>query len=336
MVSVEHLFEAWWKFRRGKRARMDIQIFERHLERNIFELHDELSSDRWRHGAYESFYVHDPKIRHIRKAAVRDRLVHQVVFDTLEKLFEPRFIFHQYASRIGKGTHRAVDALYRATRSVSRNYTRPCYALKCDVRRFFDSIDHSVLLDLIGRPLKDKKAFDLMRKVIASFDIENHFGKGIPIGNLTSQIFMNIYLNELDQFVKHDLRIEHYLRYSDDFLLLSTSRSELEACLDRIGCFLHERLLLELHPNKVSIRPLQQGIDFVGYVTLPHYRVIRTRTRKRMILRLGRSLAALERGESLQESLLQARNSYLGVLSHADAFEIRQQVLNLCSSRLPA
>jgi len=286
MTSPAALFEAWWQFRRGKAKRRDVQEFGRLLEKNVFRLSRDLQAKRYRHGAYESFCVHDPKVRHIRKASVRDRLVHQTVTNALSRIYEPRFIEHAYSSRIGKGTHRGINALRAMTWKASRNYTRPCWALKCDIRKFYDTVDHDILLHLLGQTVRDDNARWLVGEIIRSFHVEGAAGKGVPIGNLTSQIFTNVYLNELDQFIKHRLRVRFYLRYADDLVLLSPRKGELQALLPEIERFLRENLSLTLHPQKLVLRPIEQGIDFLGYVTLPHHRVLRTTTRRRMERRL--------------------------------------------------
>lgn len=327
LVSPERLFEAWYEFRKGKTQREDVQEFGRHIERHIFQLHRDLVSGRYRHAPYKSFFVHDPKRRHIRKACVRDRLVHQTLYTTLRQIYEPRFIAAVYSNRLGKGTHRAVDDLRREVRRVSRNLTRPCWTLKCDVKRFYDSVDQQVLLSILKRNIDDERAVKLLQHVIESFHIEGALGKGVPIGNLTSQIFTNIYLNEFDQFVKQNLRIKHYLRFADDCLFLSHRRDELQRLVPRIEDFLSRTLQVSLHPQKIIIRPLQHGIDYLGVVTLPYSRVLRASTRKRMMRKLRERHAALFAGEVLNlASFNQSLQSYLGILSHTDSYRLTQDV----------
>lgn len=329
IVSAESLFNAWRLFRRGKGQRKDVQLFERHLEKNIFELHRELVSKTYQHSAYSSFFIHDPKVRHIRKACVRDRLVHQAVYTVLTEIFEPRFIHHLYSSRIGKGTHRGVLALKAATLKVSKNNSRRCWALKCDIRKFYDSVDHETLLRLIARTVKDDDTNWLLQQVVRSFHFEGAPGKGLPIGNLTSQVFTNIYLNEFDQFIKHKLRQKHYLRFADDFIALSANRGDLQELLPEMRKFLSDELKLELHPRKVILRPLEQGIDFLGYVTLPHHRALRTKTKKRMLRKLSKRLDAYFEDEIDEYSISQSLQSYLGVLSHADTHKLEREIRNI-------
>jgi retron-type reverse transcriptase len=333
LTSTERLFEAWFEFRKGKTKRKDVQEFGRHAERNIFRLHRDLVSEKYSHGEYTSFFIHDPKLRHIRKACVRDRLVHQTLYTSLRQIYEPRFVDAVYSSRLGKGTHRAVEALKRATLQVSRNNSRECWGLKCDVKRFYDSVDHEVLFSLIQKTIRDERALQLLKNVIGSFHIEEQEGKGTPIGNLTSQIFTNVYLNEFDQFVKHSLKVKHYLRFADDMLFLSHKKSELQALVPQIESFLVEKLKLRLHPDKVTLRPLTQGIDFLGYVTFPHHRVLRTTTKRRMFRKLGVRHDEFYEGSIDGDSLNQSLQSYLGILSHADTHQLSQDVKNIFSWR---
>ena len=328
VTSNEALFAAWGEFKRGKMKRRDVQEFWRNLEKNIFHLHRDLRAQCYRHASYASFFIQDPKVRHIRKACVRDRVVHQTVYTYLTGLYEPLFIHHLYSSRIAKGTHRAVNSLQRMTLKVSRNLTRPCWALKCDIRKFYDTVDHELLLNLLKENIGDPDVIWLLREIIKSFHVEGTPGKGLPIGNLTSQILTSIYLNEFDQFMKHQLRARHYIRFADDFVILSQKKRELEEILPRMKIFLSENLYLEFHPHKVVLRPLRQGIDFLGYVTLPHHRVLRTKTRRRMKRKLRSTLAVYFKGEVPEQSLHQSMQSYLGLLKHADTYKLQDEMKN--------
>lgn len=169
IISLENLFAAWREFRRGKRGKTDVQNFERQLEDNIFSLRRELVNGTYRHGPYEQFNIFDPKFRVIHKAAVRDRLVHHAVYRVLNPFFERSFIFDSYSCRIGKGTHKAVDRLDNFVRKASRNYTRPCWALKCDIEKFFASVDHEILFKIIARRIACPGALWLLREIIKSY-----------------------------------------------------------------------------------------------------------------------------------------------------------------------
>ncbi len=324
IISLENLFAAWREFRRGKRGRQDVQEFERHLEDHVFALHDELVDGWYRHGFYHRFHIFDPKHRIIHKATVRDRLVHHAVYRVLYPLFDSSFIFDSYSCRIGKGTHAAVDRLEQFTRQVSRNNTRPCWALKFDIKKFFDSVDHEILMGILEKRIASvaslpRNATDQvvghLNDVVGSYSTSNSVGGGglqgkigLPIGNLTSQLFANVYLDAFDHFIKDALRVKHYIRYTDDAVILANAPAELRWLLPFIEQWLWSERRLTIHPNKTSIHKFSQGVDFLGYVTLPNHRVLRTKTKRRMFKRVN------------------AMNmpSYLGVLKHCNGFTLRR------------
>lgn len=214
ITSIENLFKSWEEFKRGKTGRNDVQAFETQLEQHVFQLHRDLRSKSYQHGPYQSFTICDPKQRCIHKASVRDRLVHHAIFRILNPVFDPLFIAHSFSCRKDKGTHKAVDALEDMLRQVSCNHTQLCFALKCDISKFFDSIDHTVLLKLLFKKVHDEDTQWLLRNVVESFSARFSTLRraGLPIGNLTSQIFANVYMNAFDQFVKHELRARYYVR----------------------------------------------------------------------------------------------------------------------------
>ncbi len=314
IISVENLFQAWGEFRKGKRKRKDVQIFERNLEDNLFELHGSLEDKTYKHGGYLAFYVQDPKQRHIHKADITDRVIHHLLYKYLYKLFDKSFIYDSYSCRLEKGAHKAVDRLVKFTRIVSKNNTKECWALKLDIKKFFASVNHGILLNLLKRKIKDQNILWLLSQVIESFP------SGIPLGNLTSQVFANIYMNELDQFVKHNLKIKYYLRYADDFIILGTQGLTLRSYIANVREFLQDKLKLQLHPEKIILRKLTWGIDFLGYIVLPHYILPRTRTKRRIFKRLKEKLESENFNASLQ--------SYLGYLSHANSYQVEQQLKN--------
>lgn len=298
---------AWKEFKKGKSKKKDVQKFAKNLKQNILNLHTKLNTKTYKHSKYFSFYVKDPKLRHIHKASVKDRVLHHAVFRILYPVFDKTFIFDSYSCRLNKGTHRAINRLEKFARKVSKNNSKNCFVLKCDIRKFFDSIDQDILLDLIKHKVLDQKIIWLVNKIIKSFP------RGIPLGNITSQIFANIYLNELDKFVKHKLRIKYYIRYCDDFIILSRDKIYLQSLIPIISDFLEKSLKLSLHPQKIFIRKYRQGVDFLGYVCFPYYRILRPKTKKRML----RNICP----ENLQ--------SYLGVLKHCNGYKIKLHLQRL-------
>jgi len=258
--------------------------------------------------------VYDPKRRHIHKAVVRDRVLNQAVFRVLYQIFDKHFIFHSYSSRLKKGTHKASKKLFVALRKESKNWKQPVFVLKCDIRKFFENIDHIILFELIKKKISDEDTLWLINKILKSF--EKFPNVGLPLGNVTSQLFANIYLNELDQFIKHKLKIKHYFRYADDFVLIFESENLLTLYKKEIEIFLKQNLKLELHPDKVYIRKLSRGIDFVGYVILPNIIVLRTRTKKRIFKKLKKARKELAIGKINKDKFQQIMASYMGVLKH--------------------
>jgi len=322
LISIENIFQAWDEFKKGKLKKKDVAEFYRNLEDNLFELHRKLKNKTYRHGSYEDFYVTDPKRRHIHKASVSDRIVHHLLYKYLYNIFDKTFIFDSYSCRLNKGTHKAVKRLEKFTRKVSKNCSGQCWALKCDIKKFFASVDHKILLNLLRKRIKDEDIIQLLENVIASYASEEGNVKGIPLGNLTSQIFANIYMNELDQFVKHKLKIKHYLRYADDFIILDSNKENLLPCLDTSQQFLRQKLKLELHPQKILLRDLRWGIDFLGYIVLPHYALVRTKTKKRMFKKISEQKTDFRNGIISEYSFNQSFQSYLGFLKHANSYKI--------------
>ncbi len=309
IASVENLLAAWQEFLPGKRKKKDVQKFQLRLIDNIFELHFDLVGGTYRHGGYQAFKIADPKPRDIHKASVRDRLLHHAIYRQLYPFFDRTFIVDSFSCRDGKGTHAAMDRFRTFARKASQNNARTCWILKCDIRKFFANIDHRVLLEILKLSISDQKVFQLLHEIIGSFS-STRPGVGLPLGNLTSQLFVNSYLNEFDQFTKHKLKAKHYVRYADDFILFSPNRDWLEIIMPEIRNFLRNRLKLSLHPDKVSIRTLASGEDFLGWIHFPDHRILRTATKKRMARKL--------KDNPKEETI----TSYRGLLSHGSARKI--------------
>ena len=317
IISADNLLEGWTEFIRGKRGKRDVQEFQMRLLDNVLSLHSDLASGVYHHGRYHAFNIFDPKPRHIHKASVRDRLLHHAIYRVLYPFFDRTFIADSFSCRIGKGTHKALNRFLAFGRIAGKNNTLTCWILKCDIKKFFASIDHDVLLGILSGYIPNGHIMRLLGEVIRSHHTGGGAGKGLPLGNLTSQLFANVYLNELDQFVKHRLKARYYIRYTDDFLALSRNKNTLERFLPRIGTFLQERLNLNLHPDKIFIKTLVSGVDFLGWVHFPDHRVLRTATKRRMFKRIEDT--------TKPETI----SSYLGILLHGNAYKIREEALNI-------
>ena len=314
IISIENLLLAWKEFLRGKKMRKDVLEFERDLMANIIELHEELACGRYKHSDYYAFNISDPKPRSIHKASVRDRLLHHALYRELYPFFDRTFISDSYSCRKGKGTHRAIQRFRTFSYKVSKNNTRTVWVLKCDIRKFFASIDQTILIEIIKKYISDEKILSLLSEIIGSFQ-STQKGIGLPLGNLTSQILVNIYMNEFDQFAKHKLKAKYYIRYADDFVFLLDDKKWLEQILVQVDLFLIERLKLSLHPDKVFIQTLDSGVDFLGWVHFSNHRVIRTVTKRRMWKRI-------EQMNSKEETI----QSYLGLLIHGSANKLSNSI----------
>ena len=313
LVNIDNLLSAWEEFLKGKRHKKDVQQFQFNLMANILSLNHELSSKRYRHGKYEEFSISDTKPRTIHKASVRDRLLHHAVYRILYPFFDKMFIADSFSCRIDKGTHKAIERFREYGYIVSKNNTKTCWVLKCDVKKFFASIDQKVLLNILDNRIPDKNIVGLLKEIIDSFNSERK-GIGLPLGNLTSQLFSNIYMNEFDQFVKHSLKVKHYIRYADDFVILSQNKKYLEKLVLLLQNFLDDKLKLTIHSNKIFIKTLSSGVDFLGWVHFLHHRVLRTKTKQRMFKRLKETQAS------------ETINSYLGILKHGNTYKIKTRI----------
>lgn len=331
IICLENLLEAWQEFLRGKRNKKDVQAFSLGLLDNLLALRNDLLHGSYKHGGYQAFNISDPKPRSIHKASVRDRLLHHAIYRILYPFFEKTFIADSYSCRIGRGTHRASLRFRHFAAIVGKNNTRTCWVLKCDVRKFFASVDHNILLAILREYVPEEKVMGLLEEIVGSFP-SGKAGKGLPLGNLTSQLFVNIYMNRFDQFVKHRLKARFYIRYSDDFVIFSENKQWLKEQVKLINTFLWRELHLELHPGKVSIETLSSGVDFLGTIHFPDHRVLRTKTRRRMFRKLAANNEQLRNGFLSEASFGQSLESYRGILSHVNGHRTLRRIGELFPS----
>ena len=294
--------------------------FQYELFDNLTALHEDLKSRQYVHGGYHAFTISDPKPRNIHKATVRDRLLHHALHRALHYFFDTTFISDSFSCRRAKGTHKAIERFTQFARRASKNNTRTLWVLKCDIRKFFANIDHDVLSEVLHSYIPDAEVMRLLECIIGSFSTGAP-NKGLPLGNLTSQLLVNIYMNEFDQFMKHQLKAKYYIRYADDFVVLSSDKARLHSMLRKMREFLLTKLHLTLHPNKVSITTIASGIDFLGWVHFLDHRVLRTTTKRRMLKRISKNPA---------DNVIQ---SYLGLLRHGNTQKLQEVVQQLVDSR---
>jgi retron-type reverse transcriptase len=313
IISLENLLEAWKEFVCGKRARKDVQEFERNLMTNIILLHRELAAKIYSHSAYQAFNISDPKPRNIHKASVRDRLLHHAVYRTLYPFFDWTFIPESYSCRVDKGVHKAINKFRKFGYKASNNHYKTLWVLKCDIRKFFASVDQKILLRILEEHIPDQNILWLLSQIIYSFHSTKE-GVGLPLGNLTSQLLVNIYMNQFDRWVKHKMKVKYYIRYADDFVILSKDRDYLLELTPKIADFLEENLKLSLHPNKVYIKTFASGVDFLGWVSFTNHRTLRTSAKRRVT----KALVESENIASL--------TSYTGLLKHGNQFGLKTKV----------
>ncbi|MFA6056206.1 MAG: reverse transcriptase/maturase family protein [Thermodesulfovibrionales bacterium] len=312
IISIENLISTWERFLKGKRNKKDVIIFQLKLSENITDLHKFLETRTYKHGEYSAFNISDPKPRNIHKATVRDRFVHHLIYKGLYPYFDERFIYDSYSCRKNKGTHRALNRFRDFARKVSKNNTRTCFVLKGDIKKFFASINHEILYKILERHIEDKEIHWLIKEVVSSFHT-TEIGIGLPLGNLTSQLFVNVYMHEFDMFVKQELRAKYYLRYADDFAIFSDNKNYLELLLLKMEKFLNKKLKLKLHENKVYIKTYASGVDFLGWVHFPYYRQIRTTTKRKILRKL--------KGYPKPQTI----SSYRGLLGHGNTYKLKKR-----------
>ena len=285
-----------------------------HFMKNIFELYHSLINKTYIHGQYYEFKINDPKPRLIHKATIPDRLVHHLIYSILSPFFEKFFIYDSFSCRIKKGTHKANKRFNSFIQIVSKNNTQTAWILKCDIRKFFANIHHDVLLKILRRRIDDIDLLNILEIIIKSFHTEGKSNIGLPIGNVTSQLFVNIYMNEFDQYIKRHLKIKYYIRYSDDFVILDENKQKLLEIIPIIKKFLDTKLHLSLHPNKLYLKTISSGIDFLGWIHFSKHTTLRTSTKKRMLKNIRKNYSK------------EKTASYLGMIQHGNTYKIRKKI----------
>jgi retron-type reverse transcriptase len=333
IAAFDNLLMAARKAQQSKRFKPATALFNFNLEKELLRLQRELIEKRYAHGGYHDFTIYDPKMRLISAAPYRDRVVHHALCNVIEPLFDRSFIFDTYACRKGKGTHAAVD---RYTVFARKNR----YVLKCDIQKYFPSIDQDILLGIIRRKIKCKDTLWLIEQIVRSradsgvicyFPGDDLFtpyqrARGLAIGNLTSQFFANLYLDRFDHFVKETLRCRYYIRYVDDFVLFDDSKGRLNQLKAQMIDYL-DTLRLRLHPRKCRVYRVDEGIGFLGYRIYPHYRLLK----KQNVLHFRRKLKKLQHGYQNgcigADAVKQSIQSWIAHTGHADTYRLRRRIL---------
>ena len=338
IISIENLLFAELKARKGKTNKFYVIEFEKELLENIFKLHCELNYSYYLPKHLQSFIIRDPKTRKIHKSDFRDRIVHHAIVNILEPIFEKIFICDSYANRKNKGNLKAIGRFYHFIHKVSNNGAQKGlfnknqikgYCLKADIKHYFQEVDQEILLNILKRKIADKNTINLIQVIVANFGIQrereitNWFGKkGMPLGNLTSQFFANVYLNELDYFVKHKLKTKYYIRYVDDFVILHKSKGQLELWKREIDNFLKEKLKLELHHQKSKVISLSKGIDFLGFRCFYNHVLLR----KRNIRKIEKKVLSFSKNQSNYVQIIESYQGWQAYAKWANTLHLRRRI----------
>jgi hypothetical protein len=337
IYDFENLYWAYRAARCGKRGKAPVADFIRRQEDELLALQRELREESYQPGPYHTFYIHQPKLRLIAAAPFRDRVVHHALCNHITPIWENLFIADSYANRVGKGTHRAIDRCQQ----FARRYK---YVLQCDLRQFFPSIDHALLLAVLSRRIRDERVLALCRKILASglsvrpddyemawFPGDDLFSalrpRGLPIGNLTSQFWANVYLNDFDHFIKRELSVPAYLRFVDDFLLFGNDKSCLhdwrQAVIERLAV-----LRLKLHENRAQVFPCETGIPFLGFRVYPTHRLVKRRNAINFRRRIRPWVQIAGQSAAATAALDVRVRAWINHVRYADSWGLRRAVLH--------
>jgi len=319
IYEFENLYKAYRKASLGHKENSEILEYMFNYEGRLFEIQRELIDKTYKTGKYFSFYIYDPKKRLIMALPFRDRIVQHALCNVIEPVFEKGFIYDSYACRAGKGAHRGITRVEKFIKILGRDI----FVLKCDIKKYFYSIDHGVLKSIIRKKIKCQDTLWLIDNIIDS----NNSEVGIPIGNLTSQLFANMYLNELDHYIKEELRIKHFVRYMDDFVIMSKSKRELWDNYYSIKQYVENVLKIEFN-NKTKLFPLSQGIDFLGYRQFYDFRLLRKRCIRKNKRKFKKFSELFNRGLINFEKINQSVQSFIGHAKWANSWRIRESILS--------
>jgi len=319
IVAFENLLVAAYRAARGKKLKNSVNLFLFQIENEILLLREELLHKTYKPKSYFQFEVKEPKIRQICSSNFRDRVTHHAICQLIEPIFERRSIFDSYACRNDKGSHQAVSRCQKFAKQYK-------YYLKCDINKFFENIDHQVLKNILRRVFKDQDLLWLLDVIIDHKVPENIKGKGLPIGNLTSQHFANLYLGEFDHYVKERLQVKGYVRYMDDFICFSNSKAELWNLHSQLQKFVEDNLLLKLKARVTQVAPVIDGIPFLGFRIFPSIIRLKNENLRRLIFKIKKKESLYAIGELPLNKLRQSVNSMVAHVEHANSLSLRRKI----------
>lgn len=346
-LAVSELFQAYYDCRRNKRNTWNALRFEQNLERNLMRLYYELVSGEYSPGRSICFVITDPRCREVWAADFRDRIVHHAFYNRYSDYFYRRFIYDSYACIPGKGSLKAANRAVHFMHSITQNFSRPAWVLKADFANFFNSISKDILDSMLAQHVTDPWWLDLTRKILHNDPRNNVFIKssrnlmakvpehksllrsegslGLPIGNLSSQFFANVYLDVLDKFAKHKLKIKYYIRYVDDVLMFGENSKDLYTKYKALNQYAVDNLAVHFHPQKTHINKVSKGFDFVGYCIRPYTRYLR----RNVVYNMKRKVQLIDDPEDMRATV----NSYFGMLGHTKSFRQRSKAAHQLGKR---
>ena len=320
-LTYEKLLEAHIKSRKGKGYRKEIILFNLKQEEYIMWLLDKLQTKTYKHGGYSVFYVTEPKLRKIEKSRYIDRIVHRWLVDNfLEPAFVPQFVNTSYACLKNRGMHKACLDVQKAMRHCKTIWNE-YYILKMDVAKYFDNINKEILFNIIKRKIKDKDLLWLINEILYAQKRE----KGLEIGNYTSQMFANIYLNEIDQYIKHKLKVKWYFRYLDDSAILVKTKEEAKEILEKIKVYLKENLQLELN-KKTQIFKNKQGVNFCGYKINEYRLKIRDKGKRKLKKKVKVLKEKIKQGKITSKEAKKYLAEHMGYIKIADTYNLESKL----------
>ena len=344
VCSWKNLILAWRKARKGKTLKQYVIDFEKDIKNNLALLQVELLLHAYQPRPLKTFTLRDPKTRTISVSDFRDRVVHHAICNIIEPLFDKSFIYDSYANRKGKGTLAAIKRLEAFQRKVSKNKTLVRkfnkrnifrgFFLKADIKKYFDTVNHNILLEILKRKIKDKELLFLLRNILSNHESKES-GKGMPLGNLTSQFLANVYLNELDQFVKKQLRAKYYIRYVDDFIILHNDKRTLSCYKEKLEKFLNDNLSLKLNQDKSRIEPLTRGIQFLGFRTFYHHKILKKKSTSRIYHKVHSLENDYHSRKISYDKLYDFLEGWCAYARNANTFRLRKNLLVQIDQKFP-
>ncbi len=320
---LENLRLAYRRARKGKSKKQYVIEFDKDLDNNLINLNKELKNLTYKPKPLKTFIIRDPKLRKISKSEFRDRIIHHALCNILEPIYDKIFIYDSYANRKNKGTSNVILRLKKFIRKITKNNNKKCYFLKADIKHYFETVNHEILINIIKKKIKDTNVINLINLIL-----KNHYSNiGMPLGNLTSQFFANVYLNDLDYFVKHKLKANYYIRYVDDFIILHNNKYKLENYKKEINNFLKNNLRIELHYEKSKIITLSRGIPFLGFRNFIYHKVLK-RNKIRPLRNKLKIIINEYKEDNDYNKLMQRIEGIFAYLEIANTFYLRRKIIN--------